>query len=354
MLKHSVLARRRLHAMMLSVFVVLLVAVLSPMVAVGKQATPGATPAATPSFGTGLEGAVQWLLSQEADDGGFLGFSGKTDPGATADAVIALGAARKTGIDVELSNAVGYLATNANTYAQSGTGQAAKLALAMIAAGENPRDAGGVDPLALVEHGQREDTGIYGTGIFDHALCIMALAASGQSVPPSAIDALKTTQIKDGSWAFDARDVVGSGDTNTTAVVIQALVIAGHGQDPTINKALEYLKTAQANDGAFGYQPAQPLVPDANSTALVVQAIIAAGQHPASAEWKNASGALSAFQRPTGAFFYNEQQAGDNLFATVQAIPAIAGQALPIMAKSSKQATPMASPAAFTLDLITA
>jgi hypothetical protein len=344
---------RRRSGLVLSVcLVVLLFSAVLPAVAVAKQATPAATP--SPSFGTGLQGAVDWLLSQEAADGGFVGFSGTSDPGATTDALIALGAAKNSGIDVDLSKAVAYLEQNGLVYAQTGTGQAAKLALAMFAAGENPHDVGGVDPIALVVRGQRDDTKLFGTGVYDHALSIMALAAAGESIPQSAFDALNKSQIKDGSWAFDGQKVVGAGDTNTTAVVIQALVTAGKGQDPMIEKALDYLKTAQANDGGFAFQPAAQIVPDGNSTALVVQAILAVGQDPASAEWKNTTEALAAFQNPSGAFFYQQQQPDDNLFATMQAIPAIAGQALPVIAKSSENATPEATPAAFVPQLIAA
>ena len=37
-----------------------------------------------------VESAVQWLLTQQANDGGFIGFSGESDAGATVDAVLAL------------------------------------------------------------------------------------------------------------------------------------------------------------------------------------------------------------------------------------------------------------------------
>jgi hypothetical protein len=346
----SPLALRRFGSVLFGVCVLLLLSLVAPFAVSAKQATP----AAAPSFGTGLEGSVKWMLAQEAPDGGFIGFSGTSDPGVTTDAVIALGAAQNAGIDVDLSKAVAYLEQNGIVYAQTGTGQAAKLALAMIAAGEDPHDVGGVDPLSLVERGQRPDTDIYGTGVYDHALCIMALVATGGTVPDSAFAALKSTQIKDGSWAFDGKKEVGAGDTNTTAVVVQALVVAGKGDDAMVQKALDYLKTAQTESGGFGFQSGTTTVPDANSTALVVQAIIAAGQDPASDEWKNAAGALAKFQNPSGAFYYNEQQTEDNLFATVQAIPAIADMPLPIVSDSKGSATPVASPAAFVNELLAA
>src|SRR5262245_8924555 len=115
--------RRRGGFILPSVLVILVVSLFVPAVAFGKQATPSASPAATPAFGTGLQGAVDWLLSVEAADGGFVGFSGTSDPGITTDALIALGAAQNAGVNVDTSKALAYLAQNGLTYAQTGTGQ---------------------------------------------------------------------------------------------------------------------------------------------------------------------------------------------------------------------------------------
>jgi hypothetical protein len=333
----------------MGLFLLLVVSVF-PLTTSAQDATPAGTPAAGP----GLDAAVEWLVAQQQPDGGFLGFSGESDPGAATDAVIALAAARNARIEVDLASAVGYLESTAIDYSQSGTGQAAKLTLAIIAAGGDPRDVGGIDALSLVENGQNPETGIYGMGIFDQALSILAIVAGGGDVPESAIEALRETQIEDGSWAFDGKPDVGAGDTNTTAMVIQALVAAGAGDDSIVQPALDYLKTQQVETGAFGYQSADPMVADANSTALVVQAIIAVGEDPASDEWGNAAAALAAFQNPSGAFRYNDDTPDDNLFATVQAIPAIAGFALPIMPAETGEATPEASPAAFVRELVAA
>jgi hypothetical protein len=336
-----------------SAFLVLIATLLSISFATLTAFAQDATPAGTPAVGPGLEAAVAWLVSQQQDDGGFLGFSDESDPGATTDAVIALAAAQNSGFEVDLTSAVAYLESTAIDYSQSGTGQAAKLALTIIAAGGDPRDVGGIDSLSLVENGQNQDTDIYGLGIYDHALSILAIVAGGGTVPESAIDALRDTQIEDGSWAFDGKPDVGAGDTNTTAMVIQALVAADEGDDPMVESALDYLKAAQADTGGFGFQTTNPAVSDANSTALVVQAIIAVGQDPASDEWGNAAAALAAFQNASGGFRYNDDPPDDNLFATVQAIPALAGLALPIMAAEG-EGTPEASPAAFLSELLAA
>ena len=85
---------------------------------------------------------------------------------------------------------------------------------------------------------------------------------------------------------------------------------------------------------------------DANSTAIVVQAILAVGPDPASADWNTAAAALAGFQNPSGAFRYTDDQPEDNLVATVQAIPAIAGLPYPIAAEAGGDGTEVATPPA--------
>mgnify|MGYP001405691819 CR=1 FL=1 len=308
---------------------------LGPLDGAAREATPAASPAA----GTGLAGAVGWLLTQQAEDGGFPGFSGESDPGVTLDAVVALAAAERAGVDTggAVADALAWLAQGdvALVYAQTGVGQAAKLALGLMAAGEDPRSIGSVDPLTLVERGQDATTGIYGSGIFDHALAIMALAAAGEEVPASAIDALAATQADNGGWAFDASTDPTAADSNTTAMVVQALVAAGAADSPLLEPALAYLQSTITPEGAV-YAPNQGAIADANSTALVLQAVIAAG----SENTATLENALVTFQAPSGAFFYQAQDQTANLFSTVQAIPALAGLALPVL--PADVATPQA------------
>jgi hypothetical protein len=105
---------------------------------------------------------------------------------------------------------------------------------------------------------------------------------------------------------------------------------------------IEYLGWVQLPQG-FPFQRGPGAFPDANSTAVAVQALIAAGEDPAATEWQNAAGALLAFQNPSGAFRYSHDTPEDNLFATVQAIPAAAGLSFPLR---SADATPAATPGA--------
>lgn len=306
----------------------------------GAAAAQEATPASTPVVGTGIEGATAWLLAQQAEDGGFVGFSGESDPGATLDAITALVAAQHAGIDTgdAIDRAVAWLGSGdvALVYVQTGVGQAAKLILGLTSAGIDPTGFAGVDPLPLITNGQNPDTGLYGLGVYDHALSMLALAATGSQIPASAIDALAATQSESGGWAFDASTDAAMSDTNTTSLVIQALAATGQPDSDLVTSGLAYLETAWLEDGA-GYSALPDTLADANSTALVIQAQIAAGVD-VTAQLET----LASFQNQSGAFFYNATDTSDNLFATLQAVPALAALPLPISPANGGEATPVA------------
>jgi hypothetical protein len=286
-----------------------------------------------------VEAASAWLREQQDASGGFLGMSNQPDPGTTTDAVMALYAAqrRDPAATSSLDAALAYLehAENGAAYAGTGPGQAAKLALAAVTGGRDPRDFAGVDlvaamtaPLATpVPNGV---AGIYGDDLYDHALVLIALTAAGEAIPDTALDPVRAAQGEDGGWAFDGSTTPGAADSNTTALIIEALVAAGHGDDPMVDRALAFLSTLLSPDGGFAYGPADPLVADANSTSFVLQALIAAGQDPTSPEWGNAPLALALFQTPSGGLRYMAADEEPNLLATVQAIPAMEGLSLPV------------------------
>ncbi|HEV2127820.1 MAG TPA: prenyltransferase/squalene oxidase repeat-containing protein [Thermomicrobiales bacterium] len=309
--------------------------------------------AAQPATPTGvvaeadLDAAVMWLIAQQLEDGSFPGFSGESDPSMTIDAVLALIAAGLRGEDTAgaVASAMDYLTSGdiAGAYAETGVGQAAKLILTAVATGGDPRDVGGVDALELVVEGQNPETGMYGASIFEHGLALMALAATGTEVPASAIEALEATQGPEGGWAFDTSTEEGAADSNTTAMVVQALVAIGEGESEMAQEAIAFLEeTIESEEGAL-YQPGAAFPPDANSTALVLQAAIAAEQDLESDPWAALQSALAGFQNEDGAFHYSPDDTADNLFATVQAIPAVAGVAFPIVPADS-EAIPVASP----------
>jgi hypothetical protein len=331
-------ARTQLLPLFLGVLLATGVTSLSGTNSTAQEATPGAL--SESSAISPVQAASTWLREQQDPSGGFVGFSGEPNPGTTIDAVIALYAAqqRDPAAAASLDAALTYLEREENgaAYAETGPGQAAKLALAAVTGGRDPRDFAGLDlvsamtaPLATpVPDGI---SGIYGDDLYDHALVLIALTAAGEAIPDAALEPLRTAQGADGGWAFDGSTAPGAADSNTTALVIQALVADGHRDDPMIDRALAFLSTLLVPDGGFAYGPADPLVADANSTALVLQALIAAGEDPTSPKWGNAPLALARFQTPSGGLRYMAADEEPNLLATIQAMPAMEELPLPVI-----------------------
>jgi len=283
--------------------------------------------------------AVQWLKTQQHPDGGF----GDRESTASMTAEVLLGLvaagqdphAWRQGANTPLT----YLAAQAKS-ATATAGGAAKLILAVAAAGENPRGFGGVDLVAAVEGMYDPASGRIGgeqDTLLSHAVALMALKAVGRPIPAEAVAWLKQAQLDEGSWSWNGDKTPGAGDTNSTALVVQALIAAGvPADDPAIRKALEYLRGQQNPDGGFPYVKPSPYgtETDANSTAVVIQALVAAGEDPAGADWTRDGhtplSALQGLQTDEGAFVWKAEVPGPNLLATAQALPALALKPLPL------------------------
>jgi hypothetical protein len=296
-----------------------------------------------------LEAALDYLKTQQNADGGFgSGFSPDSTLGSTADVVLAIVAAAGylAAFDQEGNTPLSYLAANASSAATGG--DVAKVILAAIGAGENPREFGGGDSVAKLE-GMVGDDGKVG-GEMDtfagHLWAVLALASAQRSIPANAVDYIKAAQQESGGWAWDGSSATAA-DTNTTAFAVQALIAAGEAADSdAVADALVYYAGIQNNDGGWPYQSPSDFgtETDANSTAVVIQAIIAAGQDPASAAWTTAEGnvpvaALEGFQNESGAFRWQAVVPDDNLLATIQALPALAGEAFPYATMDVGEAT---------------
>src|SRR6478609_1798291 len=220
------------------------------------QSTPVATPAGTPN-GEPLPvaAAVAWLQSQQDAGGGFPGLDGNPDPGTTVDAILALVAS--PGFDeAAVQKAVAYLDGNAKPYIETGAGQAAKVVLAMAATGGDPTSVNGTNPVELMESSIDPATGLCGMGIYDQAYCVLARVAVGKDVPAEWIDALRKTQISNGGWAFDGSTDEAAADSNTTAMVLQALIAAGvPANDDAVVNGVAFLQTLVVPAGGFAYGP---------------------------------------------------------------------------------------------------
>lgn len=309
-----------------SALILLVLATLVPASIAAQDATPDASPLATPVAAPGVEGAVAWLIDQQQEDGSWLGFSGEPDAGTTVDAVIALAAADEAGIDVgdSIDLALAWLDTDTNAadYVAGGPGAAAKLVIALVAVGDESLEIGGTTPIEIVHEGLDSDTNLYGFGLYDHSYALMALAATGSEIEPEAISVLETMQAGNGGFAWDGSTDEAMVDSNTTAMIVQALLAAGEGDD-IVASGLGYLRLT-VNDQGAGYSVGAEA--DANSTALVAQAFIAADE-----DATHLITQLGTFQNASGAYFWMAADATDNAFSTVQAIPAAVGIALPVI-----------------------
>jgi len=280
--------------------------------------------AALAQYDAHIERAVESLHDWQQEDGGFTnGFAEGSNLGATADAVLALVAAGEDPAAWSLNGHTPIDALAAQLGNLSGAGEAAKVAMAVTAAGLDPRTFGQTDLIAQVVNGFDPGNGFFGGGPFDSALALIALAAADEPLPAGAVDGLLAARLDDGSFSFTGDRTPGAGDSNTTALAIQALVASGAGDQ--IGPSVENLRLTQNEDGGWTYQKPSPFgeETDANSTALAIQALLAAGEDLAA--WGDPLGTLLGLQGPSGAFYFNQATGTDNVLATLQAIPALAG-----------------------------
>jgi hypothetical protein len=273
--------------------------------------------------GTETASAAAWLRGQQNADGGYPGFSGPaSDPSASADVALALISAGIGLGDVKQGDMslLDYLHTSAPGLK---SGPAAKYLLIAANIGENPSAFGGADLFAL-STAEKDADGVYGGSYFIHALVVLAQSIATSPDAAKALDngVLLRAQQVDGGWGFDAK---GASDTNTTALVVQALVASGQGGDAT-TRGMAYMEGTLQPTGLYPFD-AKSGDGDANSTAYVLQAKIAARANPE--EITRTRAALLAIQNPSGAFPFQAAAPNDNLLATVQAIPALNGVAFP-------------------------
>ncbi|MFF9216262.1 prenyltransferase/squalene oxidase repeat-containing protein [Streptomyces viridosporus] len=121
-------------------------------------------------------------------------------------------------------------------------------------------------------------------GVWRQSLALLAQHAVGVEPPEPAVDWLAGQQCADGSFAPYRADTAKACDdktmvdTNQTAAAVQALAALG-GHDAVTEKAVDWLKSVQNEDGGWGYTAGGDS--DTNSTSVVIGALTAAGERPA-------------------------------------------------------------------------
>jgi len=282
--------------------------------------------AASQQNGGDLDRAVFWLKDQQQTDGGFSnGFAPESDIGATSDAILALLFAGEdpTVLKDGDKSPFDFLEVRVGAGEVQGAGVAAKVVLALNAAKLDPRSFAAQDLVEALLKDFDASTGLFGFGPFDSALAISALMAVDADLPEGAVEGMLATRLEDGSFSFSAEPGQITGDSNTTALAVQALIAAGF--EDEIGPSLDYFRSTQNEDGGWTYQKPSEFgeETDANSTALVIQALNAAGENLV--EWGDPMTALASLQLENGAFGFSATFPDANILATIQAIPTLAG-----------------------------
>ena len=299
--------------------------------------------------------AVAWLQAQQNADGGFG--TPASSLGATADVLLAVASTGESAVGWtrDGKTPLAYLEANVKSVAKAG--DVSKLILALIASGRNPRDLAGIDLIAKLEGmvGKDGKIGTEADFVNEHCYAMVALSSARRAVPAAAVDYLLSHQIADGTWSWNGGTTAGSGDNNTAAMAVIALMAAGVPADhPQVQKTLQHFKAQQNADGGFPYIKPSPFGTDSdsNSTAVVMWAIKAAGQDPAGVDWKyqgqdghSALDRIRAFQNASGAFRWQDAVPADNLASTVQALVALGLKTLPFATMDvGAPATPASAP----------
>lgn len=306
--------------------------------------------------------AETWLRSQQQADGGmeFYGVPGLETPDTALGVAQAHNAvdtwdpcvARTAADAVKNSKGIS-LIRYIDTFADANKAslpvvKAGELAILVSALGYNPHDfdaAGNthIDLMKIVTDGANSD-GSYGTaGVFGNTLfAVLALATDQQSISPTTIDYIKSTQTAVGgfNYAGDSGTSLGP-DLDTTGRTLMALAAAGvPTTDDAVKNALAFVANQQQADG--GFMSEYMTESNASTTALVTLGLYAYGLDPNTSIWRdNAVPAkagspytsplslLAARQQADGHVATEYDNYGVSSLATSQSLQAIAHSFLP-------------------------
>ena len=271
--------------------------------------------------------ALDFLRGAQQADGRIGGFL------TSAWAVMAIAAA---GEDPHTWNAEGdsivrYLRDNANHLDPNKATDWERSIMAIVAAGENPQNFGGIDYVDTL-------LGLYdGTQMGDAAMLnddfwgILALVSirGSETIIQNIKNFIISNQNGDGGWGWT---VDGNSDADNTAAAVSALVAAGESpSSQTITNALNYLKSQQQNNGGFVSEGTTNAAVDS----WVIGALTSVGQDPIGEGWRqsgnNPVGHLLSLQDTNGAFKWTETQWSNPEWMTAYAIPALLGKPYPVV-----------------------
>jgi hypothetical protein len=194
----------------------------------------------------------------------------------------------------------------------------------LVGAGLDPRKFGR-DLIARLRRHRLGD-GSWPGQVNPTAFGILALKAAGSAKGLSRSAAwLRSAQNDDGGWGF-ARGAAS--DPDSTGAALQALAAAG-GSAEAIAAGVAWLRRTQSPSGGFAVTGGSP---NAQSTAWAVQGLIAGGASPAAVRSGGRSPLdyLASVRAPDGHYRYSTASDQTPVWVTGQALAAARGKAFPL------------------------
>ncbi|HWE09908.1 MAG TPA: prenyltransferase/squalene oxidase repeat-containing protein [Solirubrobacteraceae bacterium] len=302
----------------------LAIAILTMTAAAARAAAPAPAPATA--------AAASYLLSAENADGGFGAAPGQASSQLfTGWAALGLAAA---GHDLNL---VTHGGAGLMTYVRGAAGATADVGslertiLVVDAAGLSARHFGGHDLVAELER-RIGAGGAVSDQVNLTSFAILALrgAGAGGAAVGRAQRWLSAEQDRDGGFSFAT---AGSGsDVDDTGAALEAL--AGDPSAAAVRaRAVGFLRRQQDRDGGFPSQPGTGS--NAQSTAWAIQGLDAAGVSPAGLHRAGSPSPLAylaSLAAPSGLIRYGRGQTQTPVWVTGEALMAMEGKPLPVLA----------------------
>jgi hypothetical protein len=243
--------------------------------------------------------------------------------GMAADALVALRAVDRLPA-AEAARRARALRAGAGGYART-AGATGKTILALAAARSgSARCAGNLDLLQRLRSYGR--AGRYGSTVYDQTLGMLAVHALRAGPSRRAITVLLNARGANG-WNFNLTRSGGRpDDVASTAMAILAARASGvSARNGTLRAGLRWLRAQRTAAGGFALGRRDRN--EANSTALAIEAAEAMGSRDT-----RATRALVSLQRSGGAFQFTRTDAGSRVLATNDAVVALSGHHLPVVA----------------------
>jgi prenyltransferase beta subunit len=267
--------------------------------------------------------AADWLESMQNSDGGFGSSPGDPSGAAiTGWTMLGLEAAGRNPLDVSRGDVTPLDFLRSHIEEMSSAGDLARTIVALEGAGVDPRSFAGHDLVDELQ-GRRAKNGSFEGWPGTTAYSVIALRTAGATGGlEGTLSWLGNVQNGDGGWGDEPGQ---PSNADVTAAAMQAMrntKAAEHG--------LSYLRRHQHSNGGFALGGSGGV--NSQSTGWAVQGMISVGADPAriTSGGNSALDYLTARQASNGHFRYSASSDQTPTWVTAEALPAAAGDALPI------------------------